>query len=53
MASFASLLFNAALAGLVVPLVTATLVTTAVTSLTLVLLGAALWWWHRRVQRGG
>lgn len=52
MASFASLLFNAALAGLVVPLVTATLVTTAVTSLTLVLLGAALWWWHRRVQRG-
>lgn len=48
MASFASLLFNALLAGAISPLVTGTLLSTAVTSAAFALLGTALWVWHRR-----
>lgn len=47
MATFASLTFNAVLAGLVTPLVSASLVTVALTSALFAVLGAALWWWHR------
>lgn len=50
MASFASLVFNAALAGAVVPLVSATLATLALTSLGLAVAGVALWVWHRRAD---
>ena len=47
MASFASLVFNAVLAGVIAPLVTASLLTTAVASGVLAALGVALWLWHR------
>lgn len=47
--TFGSLAFNALLAGVIAPLVTGSLLSVAVTSLVLVLVGAALWLWHRRV----
>ncbi|GAB3624497.1 multidrug effflux MFS transporter [Mariniluteicoccus endophyticus] len=48
MGSFLSLLVNAALAGLVSPLVTGSLTQLAAASLGFVLVGWALWTWHRR-----
>ncbi|MFX0539898.1 multidrug effflux MFS transporter [Ornithinimicrobium sp. Y1847] len=51
MASFASLIFNALLAGAIVPLVSASLGTIALTSAGFALLGAGLWTWHRRDPR--
>lgn len=48
--TFGSLGFNAVLAGVVAPLVTGTLLLTAITSFVLVLVGALLWWWHRSVR---
>lgn len=48
--TFGSLGFNAVLAGVVAPLVTGTLLLTAITSFGLVLVGAVLWWWHRRAR---
>ena len=53
MASFAALVFNALLAGLISPLVTGTLLSTALTSACFALLGAGLWAWHRRATAGG
>lgn len=53
MASFASLVFNAVLAGAVAPLVSSSLATLAATSLGLALLGASLWVWHRRAGATG
>jgi DHA1 family bicyclomycin/chloramphenicol resistance-like MFS transporter len=51
MASFASLLFNAALAGVGVPLVDGSLLQVAAASAALALLGAAFWAWHRQASR--
>ncbi|MFK5633564.1 MULTISPECIES: multidrug effflux MFS transporter [unclassified Ornithinimicrobium] len=48
MASFATLTFNALLAGAIIPLVSATLLTTALASAALGLAGVAMWVWHRR-----
>ena len=48
MASFAALIFNALLAGVISPLVTGSLLSTAVTSAAFAILGTALWVWHRR-----
>lgn len=48
MASFATLVFNALLAGAIVPVVTGSLLTTALTSAVFAVLGALLWAWHRR-----
>lgn len=48
MASFAALVFNALLAGVISPLVTGSLLTTALTSALFAALGAGLWLWHRR-----
>ncbi|GAA5160481.1 multidrug effflux MFS transporter [Ornithinimicrobium tianjinense] len=53
MASFASLVFNALLAGAIAPLVGGSLVTLALTSLAFAATGAALWWWHRRDRAPG
>ena len=53
MASFASLVFNAALAGVVIPLVSVSLPTLAATSLGLAVLGVVLWVWHRRTDVPG
>ena len=53
MASFASLVFNAALAGVVTPLVSTSLSTLAATSLGLAVLGAVLWVRHRRTDAPG
>lgn len=50
MASFASLLFNAALAGALVPLVDGSLLQVALASAALAVLGGALWLWHRRAR---
>ncbi|PID53523.1 MAG: Bcr/CflA family drug resistance efflux transporter [Micrococcales bacterium] len=47
MGTFASLMFNAALASVIVPLVSASLATVALTGLVLVIIGAGLWRWHR------
>lgn len=47
-ATFASLAFNAVLAGIIAPLVTGTLLTTALTSLVFTVLAVAMWGWHRR-----
>lgn len=46
-AAFVILAFNAVLAGIVAPLVTASMLTTAMTSAVLSLLGMAFWLWHR------
>lgn len=51
MASFASLTFNALLAGVIVPLVSASLLSVALTSGVFSVLGALLWVWHRRAPR--
>lgn len=48
MASFASLSFNALLAGVMVPLVAGSLLGLALTSAAFAVGGALLWWWHRR-----
>lgn len=48
MASFATLVFNALLAGVIVPLVTGSLFSTALASAVFALSGALLWAWHRR-----
>lgn len=48
MASFASLVFNAALAGAIVPLVSSSLLVAAAASAVMAAVGATLWWWHRR-----
>lgn len=50
MASFAALAFNALLAGLIMPLVSASLLTVALTSTLFAVVGVALWWWHRRAE---
>lgn len=46
--TFASLAFNALLAGVIGPLVTASLLTVALAAATFVLIGTALWRLHRR-----
>lgn len=51
MATFASLTFNAVLAGAIIPLVTASLLTTALASAGLGLAGASMWAWHRAAGR--
>ncbi len=51
MSAFSVLLFNAVVAGVIAPLVTASILTTALASATLALLGALLWWWHRAATR--
>lgn len=48
MASFASLAFNALLAGAVVPLVAGSLASLAAASAGFAVLGSLLWVWHRR-----
>ena len=48
MATFASLVFNAVLAGAIAPLVGGSLAGLALASLVFAVTGAALWWWHRR-----
>lgn len=48
MAAFAVLISNALIAGVVGPLVTTSLVSTAATSAAFATVGALLWWWHRR-----
>lgn len=48
MAAFSVLLSNALIAGVVGPLITTSLVSTAVTSAAFATAGALLWWWHRR-----
>ena len=49
--SFFTLLTNALLAGVIAPIVTASLVTLAATALCFVLAGSALWGWHLVVRR--
>ena len=51
MASFAALTFNALLAGAIIPLVSATLLTTALASAALGLSGVGMWVWHRAAGR--
>lgn len=51
MASFAALVFNALLAGVISPLVTGSLLTAALTSALFAALGAGLWLWHRRALK--
>lgn len=51
MASFATLTFNALLAGVIIPLVSATLLTTALASAALGLAGVSMWAWHRATGR--
>lgn len=46
--SFVSLLFNAALSGVVVPLIATSMLNVAITSASAALIGALLWWWHVR-----
>ncbi|WP_238154373.1 multidrug effflux MFS transporter [Ornithinimicrobium sufpigmenti] len=48
MAAFSVLLSNALIAGVVGPLITTSLVSTAATSAAFATGGALLWWWHRR-----
>ncbi len=48
MQSFIQLLLNAALAGVVAPLVTGSIAMLAVTSLGFIVAGSLLWVWHRR-----
>ena len=43
-----SLLFNAALSGVVVPLIATSMLNVAITSASAALIGALLWWWHVR-----
>lgn len=50
LASFASLVFNALLAGAIAPLVTGSLPILATSSATFSVVGALVWWWHRRVE---
>ena len=49
--TFFTLLTNALLAGVIAPIVTASLVTLAATALCFVLAGSALWGWHLLVRR--
>lgn len=49
--AFAVLISNAAIAGLLAPLVTGSLLTAALASAALSLAGALLWWWHRTTTR--
>lgn len=49
--TFASLAFNAVLAGAIVPLVAGSLLEVAATALLLTLLGLGLWVLHRRADR--
>lgn len=49
LASFASLIFNALLAGAIAPLVTGSLATLAATSAAYSVVGALVWWWHRKL----
>lgn len=51
MATFASLLFNALLAGAIAPLVTSSLAVLAASSTTFCVLGAGFWIVHRRLQQ--
>ncbi|HIT76692.1 MAG TPA: multidrug effflux MFS transporter [Candidatus Avipropionibacterium avicola] len=51
MQSFIQLLLNAALAGVVAPLVTGTVLQLAAASLGFLVTGSALWLWHRRGLR--
>ncbi|QDO90360.1 multidrug effflux MFS transporter [Ornithinimicrobium ciconiae] len=50
LASFASLIFNALLAGAISPLVTGSLLVLAVSSAIFAMIGTTFWWWHRRLQ---
>jgi DHA1 family bicyclomycin/chloramphenicol resistance-like MFS transporter len=52
LASFASLVFNALLAGAVAPLVTGSLLVVAATSAVFAVLGAGFWIVHRRLEQG-
>lgn len=51
LASFASLVFNALLAGAISPLVTGSLPILAASSATFSVVGALVWRWHRRLGR--
>lgn len=51
LASFASLVFNALLAGLISPLVTSSLLVLASASMVFAVVGACFWWVHRGVER--
>lgn len=51
MQSFVQLLLNAALAGVVAPLVTGSIATLAMTSLGFIIAGSLLWLWHRASGR--
>lgn len=53
LASFASLVFNALLAGAIAPLVTGSLSALALASTSFCVLGAAFWIWHRHLERRG
>lgn len=49
--TFASLAFNALLAGAIAPLVTGSLIEVAVTSVLMLAVGLLMWVWHRRARR--
>ncbi|WP_114906441.1 multidrug effflux MFS transporter [Ornithinimicrobium murale] len=51
LASFASLVFNALLAGAISPLVTGSLSILALSSTVFVMVGAGFWWVHRHLER--
>ena len=52
MSAFAVLISNAAIAGVVAPLVTGSLLTAALANACLSALGALLWRWHRAATAG-
>ena len=52
LATFASLAFNALLAGVISPFVTGSLLVMALSSTVFALLGAAIWLAHRRLEAG-
>ncbi|OYN89092.1 multidrug effflux MFS transporter [Parenemella sanctibonifatiensis] len=49
-ASFITLMLNAALAGVVAPIATTTVATLAITSIGFVAVACLLWWWHLRLS---
>lgn len=51
LASFASLVFNALLAGAIAPLVTSSLAVLALASTVFAVVGAGVWWVHRALER--
>src|SRR5699024_8609895 len=50
--TFFVLMLNAALAGVLAPLVSSSLLTLALTSVALALVGGLMWAWHLRALRG-